>query len=229
MKGKLTPALLARTYSDPLALANLAVDLLPVLAILFFGWGAAPLVALYWLENIVIGLFTAARMIGAGLVQAGQDIAARLGFFFLAAFFCVHYGAFCWGHGVFLSTFADADMGLPSPASLISWTLGTGPYILWFLGVIFAMNVVVYVVDFVGRGEIGRVTAGDEMARPYGRIMTLHVAIILGAVFAFNSDEPLLGVFLLIVIRVVFGVFLSVRSRMNRDAQQAEGVAASTA
>ncbi|MFN4025655.1 MAG: DUF6498-containing protein [Hyphomonas sp.] len=225
MKGKLTPSLVARAYADPLAWTNLAVDLLPVVAILYFGWGATPLVALYWLENLVIGLFTAARMTGAGLVQISRGAVAGAGAFFLVPFFCVHYGGFCWGHGVFLSAFADADMGLPTPAGLAAWALGTGPYMAWFLGAIFAVNLVVYAVDFVGRGDIRRVTLAEEMTRPYGRIMTLHVAIILGAVFAFNSDDPLLGVFLLILIRVVFGIVMSVRRRAKRDAQQAEGLA----
>ncbi len=221
-----TPALLARAYRDPLAWANLAVDLLPLVAILHFGWGATPLVALYWLENLVIGLFTAARMIGAGLAQLGGGSLAGAGVFFLVPFFCVHYGAFCWGHGVFLAAFADPDMGLPSPASLVSWALGTGAYMLWFLGAIMTVNVAVYLVDFVGGGDIRRVSPGEEMARPYGRIITLHMAIILGAAFAFNSDEPLLGVFLLILIRVVFGIILSVRRRLKQDAQQAEGMGA---
>ncbi len=93
---------------------------------------------------------------------------------------------------------------------------------VWFLGAIIAMNVVLYAVDFVGRGDIMRTKVDDEMAAPYGRIITLHVAIILGAMFAFGTSEPLLGVFLLILIRVVFGVFLSIRRRLQRDRQQAE-------
>ena len=62
MKSFLGPDLIARTYRDPIAVAVLLVDLLPILAVLVFGWGATPLVALYWLENLVIGMFTVLRM-----------------------------------------------------------------------------------------------------------------------------------------------------------------------
>ena len=49
------PSELVRAYRDPLSWVSLAVDLAPVWAVFVFGWTATPLVALYWLENIVIG------------------------------------------------------------------------------------------------------------------------------------------------------------------------------
>ena len=58
------PDLFARAYRDPMAWLTLLVDLLPVIAVVFFGWKAVPLVALYWLENLVIGAFTVLRMLG---------------------------------------------------------------------------------------------------------------------------------------------------------------------
>lgn len=222
MTGKYSPSLIARAYADPLSWLNLAVDLLPLWAILQFGWGATPLVALYWLENLVIGLFAAARMAGAGVTQLARGEVAGAAAFFLVPFFCVHYGAFCWGHGVFIANFSNQSIGLPSPQGLITWALGTGPHMLWFLGAILAANLTVFLIDFIARGEITRTKLDAEMTAPYGRIVTLHVAIILGAMFAFGADEPLLGVLLLILIRVAFGILLALRHRMKRDAQQAE-------
>lgn len=222
MIPKISPSLIARAYADPLSWLNLAVDLLPLWAILQFGWGATPLVALYWLENLVIGLFAAARMAGAGVTQLARGEVAGAAAFFLVPFFCVHYGAFCWGHGVFIANFSNQDIGLPSPLALLYWALGTGPHMLWFLGAILAANLTVFLIDFIARGEITRTKLDAEMTAPYGRIVTLHVAIILGAMFAFGADEPLLGVLLLILIRVAFGILLALRHRMKRDAQQAE-------
>ena len=225
MIPKISPSLIARAYADPLARLNLAVDFLPILAIVFFGWGATPLVALYWLENLVIGAFAAARILGSGIAMMKQGTSEGAGAFFLAPFFCFHYGAFCWGHGVFLATFAMPDMGFPDPRLLIGWALSSGPHIAWFLGAIIAANLAVFLIDFIGRGEINTTNPADEMGAPYGRIFTLHIAIILGAAFAFGSDEPLMGVLLLILIRVAFGVVLTLRRRRKRDAQLAEGVA----
>ena len=123
MKGRFVdPAEIVRAYRDPLSLASLAVDLLPIVAVIAFGWGATPLVALYWLENLVIGVFTVARMIGTAFANVGN----LLGALFMAPFFTVHYGGFCYGHGVFLSVFAGQD-DFPSPEGLLRWALGTSP------------------------------------------------------------------------------------------------------
>ena len=65
----LDPSLIARTYRDPLAWLSLATDLVPIAAILVFGWGATPLVALYWLENLIIGAYTVLRLGGAAVVS----------------------------------------------------------------------------------------------------------------------------------------------------------------
>lgn len=223
MIPKISPSLIARAYADPLARLNLAVDFLPILAIFLFGWGATPLVALYWLENLVIGVFAAARILGSGLAMMKRGNNEGAGAFFLAPFFCVHYGGFCWGHGVFLATFAMPEMGFPDPRLLIGWALSSGPHIVWFLAAIIAANLAVFLIDFIGRGEINRVNPADEMGAPYGRIFTLHIAIILGAAFAFGAGDPLMGVLLLILIRVAFGMILAVRQRLKRDAQLADG------
>lgn len=207
------PAELARAYRDPLSWVSLGVDLLPIIAVIAFGWGAAPLVALYWLENLVIGVFTVARMIGSGLANLG-NIAATL---FLAPFFAVHYGGFCYGHGVFLSVFSGND-DFPTPLGLIQWALGTAPQMAWFVGAIVIVSLLYYIFDFIGRGEYHRTNPALEMAPPYGRIFTLHIAIILGAGLAFGLGQPLFGVLLLILIRVVFGVIMTVRRRRKRDA-----------
>ena len=55
------------------------------------------------------------------------------------------------------------------------------------------------------------------MFAPSGRIVTLHVAIILGAVFAIATNEPLLGVVFLIFLRVVFGVIVSAMRQRKLD------------
>ncbi|MFN3608954.1 MAG: DUF6498-containing protein [Hyphomonas sp.] len=225
MKPKISSSLIARAYADPLSWLNLAVDLLPIWAIFQFGWGATPLVALYWLENLVVGFFVAARMLGTGLSQLSRGMFVGAGVFFLVPFFIVHYGAFCFGHGIFIATFAAPEMGFPNPAELIGWALSTGPHMGLFLGAIIAVNLAIFLIDFLGRGEIRRTKIDGEMLAPYGRIVTLHLAILLGAAFAFNSDEPLMGVLLLILIRIAFGMILAVRRRVKRDAQLAEGVA----
>lgn len=216
MKGRfIDPSEVARAYRDPLSWASLAVDVLPILAVIAFSWGPTPLVALYWLENLVIGLFTIARMVGSAMVNI-LNLGMAL---FMAPFFFFHYGAFCYGHGIFLNAFAAGGGDLPEPLGLVNWAAGTAPEMIWFVGAIVAVNLAFLVFDFFGRGEFKTTNPGTEMFAPYGRIVTLHIAIILGAALAFSMDEPLLGVLLLILIRVVFGIVMTVLRRRRRDAR----------
>lgn len=211
----LDPSEVARAYRDPLSWVSLCVDLLPIIAVLVFGWGATPLVALYWLENLVIGVFTILRMIGtafASIPSLGMAL-------FMVPFFFFHYGMFCFGHGVFLYAFTNPTGGLPDPLGLIAWALSTAPQMLWFVGAIAGVNLLFLAADFFGRGEYKTSDPSAEMFAPYGRIVTLHVAIILGAGLAFTLDEPLLGVLLLILIRVLFGIVTTVMRRRKRDAK----------
>lgn len=208
------PDLFARTYRDPLAWLTLLVDLLPIIAVIFFGWKAVPLVALYWLENLVIGAFTIFRMLGTIAANA-LNIPISL---FMVPFFTVHYGMFCFGHGIFLSAFAggkvgDAAPGIDGMRTLVDWALGTGPYMLWFIGAIILVNAIFYLVDFIGRGDYRNTQLPVEMFAPYGRIVTLHVAIILGAGLMLAVGQPLLGVLILIILRVAFGMILNMLRR----------------
>lgn len=220
MKGRLLdPSEVARAYRDQLSWVSLGVDLLPILAVFAFGWSATPLVALYWLENLVIGAFTIFRMIATAIASV-ISLAMAL---FMVPFFFFHYGMFCFVHGVFLRLFAGGEGGGDNlePISLIRWALGTAPEMLWFVAAIAGVSLLYYVFDFLGRGEYKTSNPQLEMFSPYGRIVTLHIAIILGAGVAFTLNEPLAGVLLLIFIRVAFGFLQTLQRRRKRDAKVA--------
>jgi hypothetical protein len=214
------PIVLRRAYSDPLALANLAVDCLPVAAVAFLGWGAAPLVALYWLENLVVGLFTAARMVASAFshpVKAAMAV-------FTVPFFTFHYGMFCFVHGIFVQTFAQLHDNqprddFPSLLGLVGWAVNSGPDMIYFLGAIIAVSAAYFLRDFLLRGRYKTANPGEEMFSPYGRIVTLHIALLLGAGLTLSLGQPLWGVLLLIALRVIFGVFLSIQRFLKRQSE----------
>jgi hypothetical protein len=50
-------------HASPVAVALLIVaNLVPLVGVLFFGWSLTTIVALYWLENGVLGAFALARI-----------------------------------------------------------------------------------------------------------------------------------------------------------------------
>ena len=219
MLSFLDPNTLARTYRDPMAWVILAVDLFPILAVLTMGWGAIPLVFLYWLENLIVGAVTLARMIGAS-VSEGLAGLAIMGF--IGPFFIVHYGMFCFVHGVFVSVFAslsagNGNMGFPNPVSLIDQALSSGANMSLFIVAIIAVQAVLFAQDFIGRGEYRKTSVQEEMMAPYGRIIVLHIGIFAGAFAMAAIGEPMLGILALILLRALWGVFLTVRRRMRLD------------
>lgn len=216
---------LARTYRDPVALLILAVDLFPVFAVLNFGWGAAPLVLLYWLENLVVGTVTLARMIATAMKQ--HPLGA-LGMLFLGPFFVFHYGMFCFVHGIFLNTFASIGNGdtpdFLSPWGLVESALASGAHMPLFLLVIIALQAFLFVRDYLLGGQYKETSVEAEMMSPYGRIIVLHFALFAGMGGLIVLGEPLLGVLALIGLRAIWGVIMTVQRRMRLDQNLQEKV-----
>jgi len=216
----LNPNTLARTYRDPIAWAILAVDLFPVWAVMTLGWGAAPLVFLYWLENLIVGAVALARMIASSMKESPVGLIA-MGF--VGPFFIFHYGMFCFVHGVFVSVFAQmssetGNVGdFPSPFSLIEQALLSGANMPTFILAIIALQVFLFFQDFIGRGQYRETTIEKEMTAPYGRIVVLHIGIFAGAFAMAAIGEPLWGILGLIGLRALWGVFLTVRRRSFLD------------
>jgi len=212
------PSMLARTYRDPVAQVSLAVDLIPVFAVVTLGWGAAPLVFLYWLENLIIGAVAIARMLAASV---RFPIVGIFGVLFLCAFFVVHYGMFCFAHGTFLvmiaNGFVEQEATQLAPMGVIAEALSSGPQMAFFVAAIAAWQAFLFVYDFILKGEFREANPGKEMVAPYGRIVLLHLALFAGMFGALALGDPMLGVLGLILLRAVWGMFLSVRRRMRLD------------
>ncbi len=224
MLSFLNPDTLARTYRDPIAWLILTVDLFPILAVLTMGWGATPLVFLYWLENLIIGAVTLARMTATSVKHGPSGLVIMA---FLGPFFFVHYGMFCFVHGVFVSVFANLSggieggiggVGFPTPFSLIDQALTSGANMTLFVIAIIALQVFLFVQDFLWRGQYKRSEVQTEMMAPYGRIIVLHIGLFAGAFAMVALGEPMLGILALIILRALWGIIMSVHRRTQLDA-----------
>ena len=214
----LDPNTLSRVYRDPMAWVILAVDLFPIIAVLTLGWGAAALVFLYWLENLIIGVVTLAKMIATSVKESPAGLIA-MGF--VGPFFIVHYGMFCFVHGVFVSVFANLSEGgtpgFPTPLGLIQEALSSGANMPTFVFAIIGVQVVLFVQDYVLRGAYLETSIDKEMMAPYGRIIVLHIGLFAGAFALVALGEPMIGILALILLRALWGVVLTVRRRLRLD------------
>lgn len=205
------PAFWGRALTHPVVLLGLAVDLVPVYGVVAWGWGATALVMLYWMENVIAGAMTIPRIVISGGTFGGLGLLAGAG---LSVFFVFHYGLFCLVHGTFLVAFATFFAGPEAAQSppmmdvlgMMRFGLESGMHVNWMLYAIAGMQVVVFLNEFVIKGEWKNSNPMAEMFAPYQRIIILHFGIFAGAAALFALGQPMVGVLGLIVFRAVWGV-----------------------
>jgi Family of unknown function (DUF6498) len=206
----LDPGYWRRTLSNPMVLLGFAVDILPIYAVIFWAWNAVPLVMLYWMENVLIGVMSIPRIFISG---ARFGIGGVIGGLFMSAFFTFHYGMFCFVHGIFLVAFASFNTSEGMAATpfldiggIFRFGLGSGQHIDWIIYAIVAFQILGFAVEFIWKGEWKRTNPGDEMGAPYGRIVLLHFGILIGAGALFWLGQPMIGVLALIAFRAIWGI-----------------------
>jgi len=187
-EGLLTPSLIT------LVLANLW----PLVGVLFFHWTVFSVVLLFWLENVIVGVFNVGRMWMAGAPGPGGPVQKV----FLIPFFLVHYGMFTAIHGMFVFALFAGPLGTDTfdPDHMGRMVVESGvlpPAIILAVshGYSFAVN-------YLGSGEFRTTTLQHLMTQPYTRVVILHVVIMFGGfvVMALGSPAPALA--LLVALKI---------------------------
>ena len=176
-----------------------AANAVPLAGVLLWDWSVFALLALFWMENVVIGALFALRMLCAD----PRDPALWLGKLFLIPLFCVHYGMFTAVHGIFVFLLFGGDKASIQKLELVGAALRAAErYDLWLpIGVLLASHLFSFFWNYLHRGEYRRAELKRLMARPYGRVLVLHVAIILGAFGAALLGSPLWALVLLVALK----------------------------
>lgn len=190
------------------AWALVAANALPVVGVLFLGWQVGTLVMVYWLENVVIGLFNAARMfLAQGTVNRKGEPVEGLGAAFLKLFmipfFLVHYGGFCFVHGVFLLSFFPPGGGGPGADPwAVAPLLATQPLFIAAGLALVGSHGYSFVKHYVGEREYEDADLGQLMARPYKRVMVVHFFILGGAFLTAWMGNPLPALLVFVALKV---------------------------
>jgi hypothetical protein len=190
----------------PFAIALLiALNTLPLYGVIAWGWQSFDLIFLYWLENLIIGVFTLMRILIRPYNHAIQLIQP----FFLAPFFALHYGMFCLVHGVFVfSLFGDGrfeSSGLFSVLKNIMPMLQQN-HLMWAAVSLLLLQLFNWLRD-IQRYGLGSNSAKTLMVAPYRRIMVLHIAILASGFALGALEEPVLGLIILVAMKTAFDVY----------------------
>jgi hypothetical protein len=214
----------------------IAANVLPLVGVLALGWDTFAIVALYWVENVVIGAINVLKMITASASREAlkefnaaaastdrklKDHGSKL---FLVPFFVFHYGLFCLVHGGFILAFFQPEL-FGSPLAIASGLVAVifERNLGWAVAALAASHLYSFFRNYLGRGEYRRSVVVVQMFRPYVRIVVLHVAILFGAfvVVALGSNIGILTI--LIVGKTVLDLAMHLRER-QRSAEVAEPI-----
>lgn len=192
--------------------ALVIANLIPLVGVIWFGWNVWTILIVYWLENGIVGVFNVAKMwLAQGPLPDGAASSWRFngrpmneaGTIGLITFFVMHYGIFWFVHGVFVLTF-PLFAGIGGETDM---TEGVNPGAIILAGIaLFISHAVSFWFNFIGRGEYRRVSAAGQMFAPYGRLVILHITIIVGGIAISMTGAPAAAVAILVVLKTLMDV-----------------------
>lgn len=199
------------TSSAGAVVALIAANAIPLLGVLFLGWNVWTILIVYWLENGIVGAFNIAKMAKAqgdtaetpGTLLINGRPASAMAKVGLIPFFVMHYGIFWAVHGVFVLTlpvFGSMGPDGGSPDMVDGFDPATMVLAVIALTISHAVS---FWFNFLGAGEYLRVTAAGQMFAPYGRLVVLHITIILGGAAIAFTGAPAAAVVILVVLKTL--------------------------
>ena len=213
---------LARGPSIPSAVGLVVANLVPLVGVVGFGWDLFEVMWLYWAENGIVGAYALLRIGSAG--RGGwASVVPKL---FLMPFFAVHYGLFWAVHGVFVYALFGGHRTNPIDAeegfftSVLTADLPAEALLAMALshGASFAFN-------YLASGEWRTALANEEMFKPYGRVVVLHVVLIAGGFLLLRADGGLLALALFVVLKTALDLGIHLKAHQLRRRKHAAALA----
>lgn len=217
--------------SRPLAVVFLvAVNLVPLVGVLFFGWSLFSLMLLYWFESGIVGFFNVLKILRAsGPAPENQEFtinerpANPANKWFIAPFFVLHYGIFWTVHGVFV--FLVFGLGVfdvlapDRPSGFSGGLRGFEPVgVAVAAAAMLLSHGVSFFVNFLGKREYLAVSPMEQMSRPYSRVFVLHVTVLAGACLTAFLGTPLAALVVMVFLKTAFD--LRAHLREHRAAEE---------
>jgi hypothetical protein len=241
------------SWLQPSVIALVLANLVPLGGVFLFHWEVFPLLFLFWLENVVIGILNVVKMLlacggtmeslaslpginaesrqkildlTAGRLEsedpANQDRfdaiqAQRMQLLnnpalqwglklFLIPFFCFHYGMFTFVHGVFVVALFGGGMNHGAGflnVPMILQIIRDNHLALPFAGLAVS-RIISFCQNFLWRGEFRHTNVMVQMVQPYGRVVLMHVTILIGGFLMMLLHSPAAGLALLVVLKMAF-------------------------
>jgi len=211
------PVGLARRAAASIPLiALVAANAVPLVGVIWFGWSVGTILALYWGESVIVGIYNVPRI---AMARHPEETPEQLGKLFVIPFFVIHYGMFCAVHGLFvigLGFYSEMQSMAPGESMAFVRDLFLGTLALPLVAMAVGHGVSFY-RNYIRDGEYQRTIPSKAVMRPYGRIAVLHIAILAGGfgIGLLGSPTPMLAV--LVVLKTVADAVLHLRYHRHQE------------
>ncbi len=189
-----------------------SVNFIPLAGVFLFGWSAFTLMVLYWLENLIIGLVTIAKMLLGSLLRSRTEAVAAVP---VSAFFFFHYGIFCFVHGIFVwSLFGPQEIVTGGHTGFFGFPisiafLGSLPGLKWAFLLLLAAHGGLFLL-WLAAGEWRSTNVISEFKKPYIRIVLLHITILAAGMPVMLLGSPIWGVVILALLKSGLEIYFAI-------------------
>lgn len=203
--------LVSRSYPAPTVLSSVGGGFVLLGGVLLAGWDVWTVLAVYWLENVALGLFTLPRM----ALARGPLLQTPIGSFsprwarwiglVAMPFFALHYGGFCLVHGLFVLVILPSSIGVIELDH--AFDLAAAPVAgeaLVANGALIAVAGLLQLRDWLGAGLARTASVGQLMTAPYRRVVLLHLVLLVGGIAISVTGNAVPLIVLLILAKVAY-------------------------
>lgn len=198
-------------------IALIAANLVPIAGVLFWDWNEVLILALFWIENLIIGAFNVIKMVFLSVQTA------NLKSLFLTAFFIFHYGFFCSVHGTFLwdlliptelnttLLFNDelngvAEIFAEGLSVAYNFHLLLGSALTLGIAAIAISHAVSFIEHFIIHSQRLNPGINKLMMQPYSQIMIMHGGLLLGAFAIDRFGSTLWLLFFMVLFKLIVDI-----------------------
>ncbi|MGI2336739.1 MAG: DUF6498-containing protein [Dehalogenimonas sp.] len=189
------------------ALVLIVANIVPLLGVVFLDWQVFPIMFLFWMENVVIGVLNIFKM---AMAQNNSPTIAKL---FMIPFFTIHYGIFTLVHGVFV--FAMFGGMLAESGSDFNFDSFKGLHLELGILALALSHGFSFFSNYIRRGEYKQISVSELMMQPYSRVVILHLTIIFGGFMVMAFNDTVMGLVLLVIVKTVVDLFAHLKLHWN--------------
>ena len=150
-------------FLAPSVILLIIANLVPLYGLFFLQWQIFPILLLFWIENIIVGILNILKMLVASPTNPGSWLAK----IFLIPFFCFHYGMFTLVHGVFVFGFFGgyftSGASFPDEGSLFQAIHDS--QLGWAILALVLSHTISFSMNYIGKGEYKKASLPDIMGQ----------------------------------------------------------------